>query len=69
MNNLMPMIKRAISYRERVAMRSDTGVTSYEDLVASSGALAASLLNGADDLKEARIGFLVPPDERYVQTQ
>ncbi|MCA9174943.1 MAG: acyl-CoA synthetase [Planctomycetales bacterium] len=65
----LPIIQRAIAHGDRTAVHSDGGATTYRQLLAASESIAASLLGQADDLNEARIAFLVPPGERYVQTQ
>ena len=65
----LPIIERAISHGDRVAIHSSSGTTTYKQLIAGSETVAATLLNGSDDLNEARIAYLVPPGERYIQTQ
>ena len=65
----LPIIGRAISHGNRIAIDSSGGETSYQQLVAASETVAASLLCEADDLGEARVAYLIPPGERYVQTQ
>ncbi|TWU24835.1 Long-chain-fatty-acid--CoA ligase [Novipirellula galeiformis] len=65
----LPIIERAMAHGERIAVCSATGTTTYGDLVAASESAAATLLAGADDLNEARIAYLVPAGEGYIQTQ
>ena len=65
----LEIIRRAIEYGDRPAVHSNGGTTTYRQLVAASEAIAASLLAKADDLNEARIAFLVSPDEHYVSAQ
>lgn len=65
----LPIIQRATAHGDRIAIRSHDGATTYHQLVDASETIATSLLNGASDLKEARVAYLVPPGERYVQTQ
>lgn len=63
------IIQRAIAHENRTAIRSSGGDTTYRQLIDASAIVAAALLSGADDLNEARVAYLVPPGERYVQTQ
>lgn len=65
----LPIIERAIAHDDRVAIQSANGTFTYRELVDASASVAGELLVGADDLDEARVAFLVPPGERYVQTQ
>ncbi|MEZ6063203.1 MAG: acyl-CoA synthetase [Planctomycetaceae bacterium] len=65
----LPIIERAVGHRDRIAVRSDSGIHTYHDLVVASANVAVALLNGTDDLNEARIAFLVPPGERYIAAQ
>ncbi len=65
----LPIIGRAMAHGERIAVCSATGTTTYGDLVAASESAAATLLAGTDDLNEARIAYLVPAGEGYIQTQ
>jgi malonyl-CoA/methylmalonyl-CoA synthetase len=52
-----------------VAIRDRKGTYSYEQLDRSSATVAARLLDGRDDLQEARIAFLVTPGFDYVAVQ
>ncbi|WP_442506259.1 acyl-CoA synthetase [Novipirellula sp. SH528] len=65
----LPIIERAMAHGERIAVCSATGTTTYGELVAASESLAATLLAGTDDLNDARIAYLVPAGEEYIQTQ
>ncbi|MDY6851429.1 MAG: acyl-CoA synthetase [Thermodesulfobacteriota bacterium] len=61
----MLLIARAESFRERTAVISAGGEFSYGRLLEASGRVAASLLDGADDLSQARVAFLVRPGFGY----
>lgn len=65
----LAIIQRAITHGDRTAIHSSSGATTYQQLLAASERVAATLLDEVDDLNEARIAFLVPPGEQYVQTQ
>jgi malonyl-CoA/methylmalonyl-CoA synthetase len=65
----LALIARATGYGARTALEDSSGSHSYTDLLASSGALAAGLLRGAADLREARVACLTPPSFDYVATQ
>ena len=65
----IPLIARAKSHQQSVAIRSDDSEHTYRDLVERSGELAMELLGEADDLHETRIGFLLPAGFDYVTTQ
>src|SRR6478736_1528378 len=51
---------------DRLAIVAADGVFSYFDLGESAARVAAGLLDGADDLREARVAFLVPPSFAHV---
>ncbi len=68
MDNL-PIISRAIEHGDRVAVRSASGTQTYGDLVSTSQNIARALLNGTNDLNEARVAYLVPAGEHYIATQ
>ncbi|MCR9295340.1 MAG: acyl-CoA synthetase [bacterium] len=65
----LPIIERALTHGERVAVRTENGEHTYRELVVGSEIVAAVLLDGTQDVQEARIAFLLPPGERYIQTQ
>jgi malonyl-CoA/methylmalonyl-CoA synthetase len=60
---------RATDHRSRNAIVDASGTYTYDDLLKSSGAIAAGLLRGTEDLGESRVAFLVPPSFQYVATQ
>lgn len=68
-DSTIPLIARAEEYQERTAIIASEGVFTYRDLLHSSGRVASRLLEGADDLWETRVAFLVPPGFDYVTTQ
>ena len=66
---IVQLIAQAERYGSRVAIIASEGVFTYSDLQDSSGKVAGYLLNGADDLDEARVTFMIRPGFRYVATQ
>jgi malonyl-CoA/methylmalonyl-CoA synthetase len=65
----LPLVTRAQQHSKRTAIVTADGQFSYQDLLGLSGRIATRLLDGADDLREARVAFLVPPGFEYVATQ
>ena len=65
----LPIIQRAIAHDDRVAVHSPNDLVKYSQLVADSAAIAATLLDGREDLHEERIAYLVPAGAQYVATQ
>ncbi|MQA90314.1 MAG: AMP-binding protein [Gemmatimonas sp.] len=63
------LVDRALKCRERTALIDVAGAYTYADLVRGSQAAAARLLEGAADLAEARVAFLVEPGFDYVVAQ
>ncbi len=68
MSNLQ-LIERAKKYVERTAIIAREGVFTYKQLLEASSSIASSLLNGAHDLKETSVAFLMQPGFQYVATQ
>jgi malonyl-CoA/methylmalonyl-CoA synthetase len=66
---MITLIERAGSYPERIAIKSNQRDYSYLDLLEQSKSIAASLLDGRNDLQEARIAFIVDPSFEYVAIQ
>jgi len=66
---LIELFRRASAHGDRFAISAPEGVFTYRELLETSGAAAARLLAGRDDLQEARVCFLVPPGWDYVATQ
>lgn len=65
----IPLVARADQHPQRTAIIDDAGAVTYGALLDQSARAAATLLDGADDLGEARIAFLTPADRSYVVTQ
>ncbi len=63
------LVRRAHKHPERLAIRADDREFSYQDLLEASSRVAAILLDGARDLKEARVAFLTPSGFSYPQVQ
>jgi malonyl-CoA/methylmalonyl-CoA synthetase len=61
----LALIDRASSFAERTALVDAAGAHTYGDLLDASARVAGALLAGADDLREARVCFLVPPSFGY----
>ena len=65
----LPLITRARTHGDRIAVHSDNKDTSYTCLLAASARLAASLLGETKDLAEARIAFMAPAGFDYFAIQ
>ena len=63
------IVSRARMHRDNVAIRTETQQHSFDDLLNRSANMAGLLLDGAADLEEARVAFLVPAGFDYVTTQ
>ncbi|QDU93895.1 Long-chain-fatty-acid--CoA ligase [Lignipirellula cremea] len=57
------------SFADRTALSLGDSAWTYQQLDAAAGAVAGALLDGADDLREARVAFLAPPGFEYVAAQ
>ncbi|MBT8221731.1 MAG: long-chain fatty acid--CoA ligase, partial [Eudoraea sp.] len=55
------LFEKAREFGDRMALVSEGTSYSYAALLDASQKIATSLLNGREDLKEARIAFLVAP--------
>ncbi len=66
---MIELLTRAENFKNRKAIVSNGQSYSYKQLLESSHTVAANLLNGKDDLNEARITFLVPPSFEYTAIQ
>ena len=62
------MLTVAAKRSESLAIVDSTGNHTYSELLAESQRIAVALLDGRDDLDEARIGFLLPPGLPWVAT-
>ena len=65
----LPLFARAAGHRDRIAMDAPEGTFRYRDLLEASEAAAARLLAGSEDLREARVAYLVPPGFTCVAVQ
>ena len=65
----LPLIERAMSHGDRIAVRADSGQHTYGELVTRSAAMAVALLDGGDDLNEARVAFSAPAGFDYIAAQ
>ncbi|QLE58216.1 acyl-CoA synthetase [Nostoc sp. TCL26-01] len=63
-----PLITRVQANNGKVAISTDAGAFTYQDLLDVSSQIATSLLEDAEDLQEARVAFLIPPGFEYVAT-
>lgn len=64
-----PIVSRALTHGDAVAIEDQQGSWSYRDLVVASEAVAADLLAGQGDLAEARIGLAIPAGGLHVAGQ
>jgi malonyl-CoA/methylmalonyl-CoA synthetase len=65
----LPLVELAKQNEERIAIMASEGIFTYGGLIESSGRIAASLLDGENDLHEKRVAFLTSPGFHYVVTQ
>jgi len=65
----LPLFERAARHGGRPALREGEKIFSYAELIDRASRAAASLLGGEEDLRENRIGVLVPPGADYVAAQ
>ncbi len=66
---MIQLIERAKRNPQRIAIRSNNYAFTYQQLLADSESVAATLLKGKADLKEERIAYLVTPSFEYVLLQ
>ena len=65
----LPILARARSHTDGVALRSHSAEHTYAELLDRSASLAAALLDDLDDLKEARVAYLLPAGFDYITVQ
>ena len=65
----LELVRRAQSFGARVAVTSDGHDHSYDSLLSVSEGIAAGLLDGATDLGEERVAFLIPASFEYTAVQ
>lgn len=63
------LVERARKHADRLAIVAPEGSFSYRDLLGASGSAADVLLDGAAELREARVAFMVPAGWHYAVTQ
>ncbi len=56
-------------FQHMIAILAADGTFTYQDLDGSSRRVAGALLEGAEDLDQGRVAFLVPPSFAYVAVQ
>ena len=69
MTVLLPLIARAESHAARTAIVDSSGTYTYRDLLDASAQVAATLLEGRDDLDEQRVAILLAPSFAWVAFQ
>ncbi len=65
----IPLIARAEEHGDRTAIIAPEGTFTYNQLLTDSNAVASCLLDGSDDLNEARVAFLTQPGYQYAAIQ
>ena len=65
----IPLIARAEEHGDRTAITASEGTFTYNQLLTDSNAVASCLLDGSDDLNEARVAFLTQPGYQYAAIQ
>ena len=65
----LPLVSRVYDYGDRPAITTPDARFTYRDLLHRSSQIATQLLDGADDLQEQRVAFLIPSGFEYVATQ
>ena len=63
---MLGIFKNAERYADRVALRDETVSYTYKDIIKASNKTASALIGNNSDLKEQRIGFLIPPSFEYI---
>ncbi len=69
MTTTVSLFNHAKDHGDRTAIIDNGIVTTYAELMNQSGAIAASLLAGDDDLNEAAIAFAAPGGSEYTAIQ
>ena len=65
----LELVERAKKDLNCTAIIDSKGHHTYGDLLQGSSAVASRLLDGVEDLREARVAFMIPPTFDYVQLQ
>lgn len=63
---MLSLFRKAEKYDQRIALVDKNKSYTYRDLVEASNNIAYALLETKSDLKEERIGFLIPPSFNYL---
>ncbi|MFC3881281.1 acyl-CoA synthetase [Algoriphagus namhaensis] len=66
---MLQLISNAFSHSKKTAIVDQFGTYTYKQLLSKSEQIASFLLNGRQDLEEARVAFMVSPGFDYVATQ
>lgn len=66
---MLTLVDRAHQHSQRAAIVSNGTTYTYQNLLDASARVARALLGDRDDLKEARVAFLVTPGFEYVAMQ
>jgi malonyl-CoA/methylmalonyl-CoA synthetase len=67
--HLPALVRRSIGFGARTAVADPGGVWTYADLAARAAGVARALLDGRQDIAEARVALLAPPAASYVAGQ
>lgn len=65
----LPIIARGRRHADRVAFRTPAGTQTYGEVLAWSSAIAATLLDGGDDLRQTRVVLLAAAGGGYTAAQ
>jgi malonyl-CoA/methylmalonyl-CoA synthetase len=65
----LALFARAEAHRKRTAIVASEGVFTYRQLLEASAKVAARLLDGAGDLREQRVAYLIPSGFEHVAIQ
>lgn len=66
---MIQLISNAFQFPDKTAIVDKEGAYTYSDLLIKSEQIASFLLNGENDLNQARIAFMVTPGFDYVAVQ
>ncbi len=66
---MQPFITNATQHADRTAIVADGQTYTYQQLLDDSARMAGWLLDGRDDLAEARVAFMITPGFDYVRVQ
>ena len=66
---MISLITNAFDFESRIAIISNGKEHTYRELLKQSDSIALELLEGKEDLKEARVAFIVPPGFDYTAIQ